>query len=375
MKGKSSQIELAVRSRAWMTRAATLACGALLILPLSACGGGIVTSPPSHLLFVSLTANNTIAGYRVDNNSGAFTALTGSPYFAGNSPASLVLHPSGNYLYAVNQLGNDISLFSVNSNLGSIAEVLPRTPTGVGPVSIVMNATGTLLFCSNVFSTSISVYSVNASTGALTQVPGSPFTTYSQPGQLVITPSGNFLYTVNSTISSIVGFSVTSSGTLRTLPVTPTAYPPFSATIDPQGKYLVVTNPTENAFTMYFIHPSTGTLTTVPGTPLATETGPVAASVQPDEQYVYIANQTSNNLSGYIIDQSTGTPTQVSGSPFTVTSGPLFMQWDPNGEWLYVGGQSSKMVAEYEFSADGTVTTNSQSFTTIQAPTSIAIGH
>ncbi|HEX8815684.1 MAG TPA: beta-propeller fold lactonase family protein [Terriglobales bacterium] len=375
MQGKSAQIRSADRVRTGLPRKAVFAFAVLLILALAACGGGIITSPASHLLFVSVTANNTIAGYRVDNNSGAFTALTGSPYFAGNSPASLVLHPSGNFLYAVNQLGNNISLFNVNTQVGSITEVLPRTPTEVGPVSIVMNATGTLLFCSNVFSTSISVYAVNGSTGALTQVSGSPFKTYSQPGQLVVTPSGKFLYTINSTISSIVGFAVSSTGALQALPVTPAPYPPTGATIDPQGKYLIVINPTQNAFTMYFIHPSTGALTTVPGTPLAAGTGPIAASVQPDEQYVYIANQTSNNLSGYSIDQSTGTPTEISGSPFTVTSGPLFMQWDPNGEWLYVGGQSGKTVSEYEFSADGTITSNSQSFVTVQAPTSIAVGH
>jgi 6-phosphogluconolactonase len=354
-------------------RRAVLACGALLMMALAACGGGIVTSPSSHLMFVSISANNTIAGYRIDNNSGAFTQLTGSPYFAGDSPTSLVLHPSGNFLYAVNQLGNNISLFDVNSQVGSISEVLPRTPAGVGPVSIAINASGTLLFCSNVYSTNISVYSINAGNGALTPVAGSPFATYSQPGQLVVTPSGNFLYTVNSTISSIVGFAVSSTGALKTLPVTTAEYPPFSAAIDPQGKYLLVTNPTENAFTMYIIGPKTGALFTVPGTPVSTGTGPVAVSVQPDEQYVYVANQTSNNLSAYSIDSATGTPTGISGSPFSVTTGPIFMQWDPNGEWIYVGGQSSKTVAEYEFSADGTLTTTSQSFTTVQAPTSIAV--
>jgi 6-phosphogluconolactonase len=362
------------RIKRMILRSAVLAYVALLTLALAACGGGIISSPASHLMFVSISANNTIAGYRIDNNSGAFTALTGSPYFAGNSPTSLVLHPSGNFLYAVNQLGNDISLFDVNSQVGSISEVLPRTPTGVGPVSIAINASGTLLFCSNVYSTSISVYSINASNGALTQVAGSPFVTYAQPGQLVVAPSGNFLYTINSTISSIIGFAVSSSGKLTSLPVTPTPYPPFSATIDPAGKYLLVTNPTENAFTMYFIGSRTGGLFTVPGTPLGTGTGPIAISVQPDEEYVYVANQTSNNLSAYLIDSTTSTPTAISGSPFGVTAGPIFMQWDPNGEWIYVGGQGSKTVAEYEFSANGTITSTSQAITTVQAPTSIAVG-
>jgi len=359
-----------------MFNKAKFACMILCSLGLAACGGGILSSAPSHLAFVSLTSNNTIAAYRINNNTGAFTAITGSPYFAGNSPTSLLLHPSGKYLYAANQLGNSISLFAVDSNSGSITEVLPETPAGVSPVSMVMNASGSLLFVANAFSSNISVYSINSANGALSQIAGSPFATYAQPGELALTPSANFLYTMINNPPSILGFAVSSSGALRALqPLTlPQIQAPFAAAMDPAGKYLYVTNPADNALSIFSINSSTGVLTAVPQTPIATGTSPVAVAVQPNGQFVYVANNSSNNLSIYSIDSTTGVPTQITGSPFSVTSGPLFLQWDPNGQWLYVGGQSTKTIAEYSFSANGTLTAASQSITTAQTPTSMAVG-
>jgi 6-phosphogluconolactonase (cycloisomerase 2 family) len=347
----------------------------LLLMSLPGCGGSLFTSTSSHLAFVSLTASNMIAAYRIDNSSGGFTSVAGSPYLGGDSPTSLLMHPSGKYVYAANQIGNDISLFDVDSSVGSLSEVLPRTPAGVSPVSMVMNATGSLLFVSNVFSSSISVYSISSQTGALSQIQGSPFSTYSQPGPLAITPSGDFLYTLNGNDSSIVGFAVGSSGSLHPLAPLPLTDPPFAVAVDPAGKYLYVTNATVNALSIFSINASTGALSIVSGTPIATGDAPVAVAVHPNGQYVYVANELSNNVSIYSIAPATGVPTQVSDSPFSVLTEPLFLQWDPNGDWLYVGSLTEKVISEYSFSANGDLSVQNESTTLGTVPTSMVVGH
>src|SRR5881398_3123115 len=114
---------------------------------------GLVADPQARFLFVSDFNSNEISVFNIGSN-GALTRVTGSPFFVvgGSSPAFLLLHPSGNFLYA--------------SNLNS--------PTGA-----------------------ISAFSINATTGALTQISGSPFPTAgSSPGPSIMAsdPAGKFLY-------------------------------------------------------------------------------------------------------------------------------------------------------------------------------------
>src|ERR1700756_4376746 len=53
-----------------------------------------------------------IVAYREDPNAGVLTQLAGSPISAGQAVESLVIHPSGKYLYAANSAVDNISLYS-----------------------------------------------------------------------------------------------------------------------------------------------------------------------------------------------------------------------------------------------------------------------
>ena len=89
----------------------------------------------------------------------------------------------------------------------------------------------------------IHVYSVNASTGAITEVPGSPFNAGLIPDQLVVDPTGRFVYVTNDQSEDITAFSVdASTGALTELPGSP--FPigavPVTSAVDPTGRFLYV---------------------------------------------------------------------------------------------------------------------------------------
>jgi 6-phosphogluconolactonase (cycloisomerase 2 family) len=65
-----------------------------------------------------------------------------------------------------------------------------------------------LLEGKGVITGTIHVFNVDASTGALTEVPGSPFDAGLTPRQLVVDPTGRFVYVVNSQSQDITAFSV-----------------------------------------------------------------------------------------------------------------------------------------------------------------------
>src|SRR5260370_3870613 len=84
----------------------------------------------SHYVYATVPAVNQIIAYREDPNSGVLTQISGSPYSVGEGARSLVLHPSGKFLYVANpgQGGtseNDISLFTIATD-GVLTEASTR---------------------------------------------------------------------------------------------------------------------------------------------------------------------------------------------------------------------------------------------------------
>src|SRR5271166_2341922 len=184
---------------------------AMLLLGLAGCGAS-----SSHTIYLALPTVNGVAAFRVTDDSGKFTPIVGSPYVAGNSPGPLAVHPSGKFLYVANQIDNTISLFNIDSSIGSLSEVKPRANTGLSPSSMVMSSSGSFLFVANAVSTNISVYSIDSGSGALKEVAGSPFATPASPVSMAITPSGNWLYVVNSDLAQVFAYSIAASGSLHT---------------------------------------------------------------------------------------------------------------------------------------------------------------
>jgi 6-phosphogluconolactonase len=324
-----------------------------------------------HLAFVALPTTNSVAAYKVDNNSAIFTNILGSPYPGGISPAAVLVHPSNRFVYAANQIGNDISLFTVNSTLGSLLEVLPRTPAGLTPAALAMDSGGTLLFALNRVSSSISVYSINSSSGALTPVSGSPFSTFPDPFAFALTPSGKFLYVLNSDVAAVFAYTVT-SGVLRAvagLPV-PVGSVPLAIAVDPAETFVYVANSADNTVSVLSINASSGALTLL-GT-FATATTPTAVAVL--GQYLYVANFGSSNISVFTVTPFTGILTQITSSPFTAGNAPLFEVIDPNGKFLYTGSQTAKMLSAFSIDATtGAVTETGETTTTDFPPVSMSV--
>jgi 6-phosphogluconolactonase len=329
-----------------------------------------------HLAFVALPTTNSVAAYKVDNNSAIFTNILGSPYPGGISPAAVLVHPSNRFVYAANQIGNDISLFTVNSTLGSLLEVLPRTPAGLTPAALAMDSGGTLLFALNRVSSSISVYSINSGNGALTPVTGSPFPTFSNPFTFALTPSGKFLYVLNSEISAVFAYTVT-SGVLQAvagLPV-PVGNGPIAIAVDPAQPFVYVANSADNTVSVLSINASTGALTllgTYATATTATATTPTAVVAL--GQYLYVANSGTSNISVFTVTPVSGVLTQITSSPFTAGSAPSFEVIDPNGKFLYTGSQTEKMISAFSIDATtGAVTETGETTTTEFPPVSMSV--
>jgi 6-phosphogluconolactonase len=308
-------------------------------------------STQSHYLFATFPSANQVAVYREDPIAGVLTQITGSPYSVGDGANSLVIHPSGKYLYVANpgQNENDVSLFAIAGN-GVLTEIFPRAtvmPLGNEPEQLVMDPSGDYLYVMNSASENISVFSISPSSGTLTQLAGSPFSIGLSPLSMQITPSGKFLFvTAASEPYGLIESLSVNAGKLQFVSLTSSSgLNPYGLIIDPAGKYLYAGNTSSNSLTIFSIA-ANGTLAQVAGSPLADiYNGPVALQMDPKGLYLYVANQSSNNVAVYSIDASTGLPVTLTTSTttfaFTTVTDPSVIAFDPNGGHVFIGGRGS----------------------------------
>lgn len=335
---------------------------ALVVLGVASCIS--CSSTANHFVYATIPAANQVIAYREDPNSGVLTQIAGSPYTVGDGANSVVLHPSGKFLYVSNagQNENDISLFNIQIN-GALTEVFPRTSVAPNtlPGFLAMDPGGKYLYVANVGSNNISVFTIDSGSGALTPITGliasSTFSTQLPILNMKLTPSGTYLYVSSGAGSGqpsgvIEAFSVT-AGVLQ--PIQPISVfltagnNPNGLTIDPSGTFLYVANSGSNSISIFAIA-SSGALQQVQNSPLNdTFSTPLSLTLNPTGTFLYVANQTSNNVAAYTIDSKTGLPailtltttTGTTTTAFATENSPSFLAVDPSGKHVFVGNQGS----------------------------------
>lgn len=311
-------------------------------------------STANHYVYATIPTSNQLAVFREDPNSGVLTELAGSPYSVGDGAQSIVIHPSGKFLYVANpgegaNGENDISLFNIQSN-GGLTEVFPRTTLTSGasvPRVLLMDPAGAYLYVLDAGSETISVFGISSS-GALSEITGSPFTIGGQPLNMALNPAGNLLYvTTTGTLTSgvIIGFSV-SAGQLTLIGLTPSnGLNPFGIAVNSSGTYLYTANTSSNSISIFGIN-ADGSLSSVPGSPLNDGySSPINMVFDATGDFLYVANQGSSNITAYAIDSTTGLPSALNSSTATNAYGtntnPAFLAIDPDGKYLFVGNQNA----------------------------------
>lgn len=145
--------------------------------------------------------------------------VSGSPFPAGGSPLSLAFGAGGTYLYTANPdaMNPSISGFNVDPDTGALS-ALGGSPFPL-PVShyIASDQTGTYLYVT--LGASIVGYAIDAATGALTALPGFPVAAGADAYSISIDSTNQFLYVANEGATTISGFRLdASTGALTPLP-------------------------------------------------------------------------------------------------------------------------------------------------------------
>lgn len=285
-----------------------------------------------RFLYVANYGGNSVSAYKIDQNSGALSLITGSPYAVGTNPFSAVVDPTGRLLYVANYGGSSISAFRIDPTTGQLTPI-PGSPfsTGAVPVSLAISPSGRLLYAAT--NAGVYAYVMDVPTGVLTVVTGSPFAAGANPNAVTVHPTGRFVYVVNTAFSTTNGsvsvYRVGQTGALTPVPGSPfkPGTQPSDIAIDPLGKFAYVSNFTSNTVSGFSINTSTGALTPVLGSPFTVPAGPFAMGIEPVGNYLYVSSQGNNpgSISVFSISPGNGTLVPISGSPFPGGAGPAKM--------------------------------------------------
>ena len=270
--------------------------------------------------------------------------------------------PPPKFLYSSDYSGNKVLGYTVNPSTGAIkATAQASAATHTGPTRVASDKGGYRLYVINQTSKDLSAYFIYRNTGSLHPVPGSPFKIGVTPTNVVVDPSGKYVYvtTLESTSnpkSDVYAFAVQSNGSLKPVPGSPfsTVNWALAVVIDPQAKYLYVSsspetsNPSTSQIDAYSISSTDGALTPVPGSPYTEPNSQYCANggwdvaIHPSGNFLVIPNM-CEGMVVYRIERTTGTLSLIKGSPFPVPYPPYptleSIAMDPAGQYFWVTTQ------------------------------------
>jgi len=214
----------------------------------------------------------------------------------------------------------------------------------------------------------VGALSVNGVDGSLSVVPGSPFAADLIPIDVLVHPSGKFVYTANIGTASVgIGPGLVQSISCyasdpSTGALSPVLGSPFPVTtpasgfrglmIHPSGKFLYLATgatgvgSTGNGILGWSVDSTNGSLTPLPDSPFAPGTIVLGGAFDRAGKFLYASNVSSAIL-GFSVDPSSGALGPMSG--LSVLSGSVLgvPVVDPLGTFLFTGDGKNKTLAGF----------------------------
>jgi 6-phosphogluconolactonase (cycloisomerase 2 family) len=281
-------------------------------------------------MYVTSTGANAIETIAVNAATGALSAPS-ILYATGGGPVAVAIDPGSRFVYTANQGDNTLSAFSIGGASASNPTLTPivGSPITVGrtPYGVATDVSGNHLYVANRDDSTISVFSVDAGTGALTAISGSPFALVSRaqlPVSLTMHPSGKFLFVGSA--QDITAYSIDSAtGAIAVVdPVgaagsTNVGGLHAAVAVDSTGAYMYVAGST--FVYSYGIDQATGHLQLLANGQTFNNARFNQLTIDPSGKYLLVTDNALNVTHSFRINAADGLLTPVAGSPFALIAG------------------------------------------------------
>jgi len=299
-----------------------------------------VADPSAKFLYVTDYSADAIDTFSINASTGALASANAPvPIGSGGNAGggAVAMDPKGKFLFATAAVAFKVASFAVNSSTGALTPVPGSSvATGASPFNGVVDPTGKFLYVGNLddLDGGISAYTIS-STGALTPIPGSPFAslpgTNPGPEGLAVSPDGRFLYVAldgppQGWYNFVAGFTIDAiTGALGLMQNSPffSGTGPSNVVVDPTGKFLYTTDLGDGTISAFSIDPTSGELNALSGYPLQVGVFMFGIGIDQSGKFLYASDLFTNYIYGFTIT-ATGALTPV-GQPIGAGHSPSFL--------------------------------------------------
>jgi len=153
---------------------------------------GLASDPNGSFVYVGDHMSDTVSPFSVDPVRGSLTPVTqlpppnpGCSSSCHLNPLRVAIHPTARLAFVANVGANSLSSFAINH--GVLLPASDPVSTGQHPFGVAPDPSGNFVYVVNKLDDDIAGFSVNTTTGALTPLANSPFPSGgSQPVGIVI---------------------------------------------------------------------------------------------------------------------------------------------------------------------------------------------
>jgi len=321
--------------------------------------------------YTEKTKSKGIYAFRFDDTSGKLSTL--GAVAETSNPSFLALHPSGKYLYAVNEtseFGSEksgaVSAFSIDRKTGKLTLLNQVASRGAGPCHISLDKTGHYVLVANYDSGTVAVFPVqdNGQLGKYTgfaKHAGQSVNKERQEGPhahwIATSPDNQFLLTADLGIDRVLvskfhlpdgAFTANKSNSGAKLKA---GAGPRHAAFSPSGKFFYVASELNSTVTAYSYNAKEGTLhelqavSTLPKD-FSGSNDVAEIAVHPSGKFLYVSNRGRDSLAVFSIDPRKGTLKPVADIA-TQGKTPRNFALDPTGKFLLAANEESNTIVVF----------------------------
>lgn len=283
-----------------------------------------------------------VAAFAVDAATGDLQRLN-EQSSGGAGPCHLIVDPAGTHVLVANYGGGNASVLPIGAD-GKLSErsgFAQHDTSGRQPRahSINLDPAAHFAFVGDAGLDKVFIYRYDAERGTLTpnDPPAGLVPPKAAPRHFAFHPNGRHAYAINEAALSVTVFefnaqtgALTATQTISTVPdgIDTKGYSTAEVVVHPSGKFLYGSNRGHDTIAAFQIHPENGQLTAAGQFGKGDFKTPRNFNVDPTGTYALVGGQASDNVVVYRIDQATGALTAVGssievGAPVCVKFVPL----------------------------------------------------
>ncbi len=293
-----------------------------------------------------------VAAFSINQSSGALTMI-GTPVTADNTPTGIAIDPVGQYAYVSNKHSADVSFFTIGSS-GALTLQTNVATNAVPEASIAITPSNQYVFVGGYDASGGAAWgaSVTPATGALSFLSGGAFVTPDPLTSIAVDPTSSLVFATTSASNQVYAFNIGTGGALSTAGNTPIGNNGRSGAVavwplgTASGGYIYIADSGLLKVSGY-AYDGSGNLSTIPGTPLNTNgAGPQGMAIDPAGKYLYVTNYTDNTVSSFSINAANGALTLINWTVPT-GNGPSDIKIDPSNQFAYVVNSNDGTISMY----------------------------